>query len=145
MSLDPFTAALDLGKVAIERIWPDANRRAEEMYKLETLRAQGRLEQLNAEVRILLAQMDVNKTEAAHSSIFVAGWRPGAGWVCVLGLFYTFFLRPILEWASGFAPGTHVPPELDMGDLITLLFGMLGIGGLRTFEKLKQVETTKLK
>jgi hypothetical protein len=77
--------------------------------------------------------------------MFVAGWRPAVGWVCVSGLFYTFLLKPIFPWAAsvvcniaGVSPVVPLLPEVPMGDLLVLLGGMLGFGGFRTFEKLKK-------
>ena len=84
------------------------------------------------------AQLEVNKTEAAHKSLFVSGWRPAVGWTCVFGLVYSFILHPLLSWASSIW-GIPVPPMLDTGPLMTLLFGLLGLGGFRTFEKVKGV------
>ena len=80
---------------------------------------------------------EINKVEAAHQSIFVAGWRPFIGWVCGLALAFQYLVRPFWVWASEtWWPGLPVPPTLD-GMLWELVFGMLGIGGLRTFEKVK--------
>jgi hypothetical protein len=86
-----------------------------------------------------LAQMEVNKAEAGSSSVFVAGWRPFIGWVCGLALFYQFLLSPLTMW-GGYIAGYPIPnpPTLDE-HLWELLFGMLGMGALRTFEKLKGV------
>lgn len=83
-------------------------------------------------------QVELNKVEAGHRSMFVAGWRPFIGWVCGVALLYNFIIRDILSWylsqsGSNFA---H-PPELAMEHLMTILLGMLGLGGLRTVEKLK--------
>lgn len=144
MSFDPISAAFDLGRVAIERIFPDKAQRAEQMLKLEALKQEGKLAELHAYVQLLVGQMEINKSEAQHSSVFVSGWRPGCGWVCVIGLFYTFLLRPLLQWGSGMFAEIPPPPELDMGDLLTLLLGMLGIGSMRTLEKFKGVETKSL-
>ena len=80
-----------------------------------------------------MAQVDVNKAEAQHRSIFVAGWRPFIGWVCGFALAYNFVLRDLFIWWVG--PET-APPALQMEHLITVLVGMLGLGGMRTFEKL---------
>ena len=80
MSFDPLAALFDLGKVAIEKIWPDPVKRAEEIRKLEEMRQRGDLEELNAKVKLLTGQMDINKVEAASSDRFVAGWRPFVGW-----------------------------------------------------------------
>ena len=120
MSLDPVTAGLDLVKVAVNKIWPD---------KTEQEKAE-----LAAAVTIVQGQLEVNKAEASNPSIFVSGWRPYVGWVCGMGLAYSFLGQPLLEWGS---INFHfiAPPKLDMGDLITILLGMLGLGGLRTYEK----------
>lgn len=81
--------------------------------------------------RPYLAQIALNKAEAAHRSLFVAGWRPFIGWVCGLGLTYSFLLRPFLiVWGAN-------APSLDMESIIGLLVGMLGLGGYRTYEKIK--------
>ena len=97
-------------------------------------------------------QLDVNKTEAQHKSIFVAGWRPSIGWVCSLGLAYQFLLYPLLVWiwtfgkAKGFVPvELNPPPTLDGDLLFSLIVGMLGMGGLRSFDKVKKVQTDKIK
>jgi len=84
-----------------------------------------------------IGQMEVNKAEAAHNSVFVAGWRPFIGWVCGLALFYQYLLAPMSVWVS-FIIGHPIPspPSLD-DQLWQLLFGMLGMGALRSFDKLK--------
>jgi hypothetical protein len=86
-----------------------------------------------------LAQLEVNKVEATHKSIFVAGWRPFVGWVCGVAMSYHFILAPLLQF--GFALGgiDQDLPEFDFSQLSTVLMGMLGLGGLRTFEKMKGV------
>jgi len=86
-----------------------------------------------------LAQLEVNKAEATHKSIFVAGWRPFVGWVCGVALAYHFILAPLLQF--GFALGgiEQDLPEFEFSQLSTVLMGMLGLGGLRTFEKMKGV------
>jgi hypothetical protein len=86
-----------------------------------------------------LAQLEVNKVEATHKSIFVAGWRPSVGWVCSLAMLYHFILAPMIQF--GFALGgiEQELPEFDFSQLSTVLMGMLGLGGLRTFEKMKGV------
>lgn len=85
------------------------------------------------------AQTEINKAEAMHRSIFVAGWRPWIGWICGLSLFYHAIVLPlILLWVA--VTGTEVPlPDFDNTLLTTVLMGMLGFGGLRTYEKLKGV------
>src|SRR5210317_1620345 len=83
--------------------------------------------------KLIELQGEVNKIEAQHRSIFVAGWRPFIGWVCGVALLYNFILRDLIAWLS---PGV-MPPALQMEHLLTVLMGMLGLGGLRTYEKLK--------
>jgi hypothetical protein len=83
-------------------------------------------------------QLEINKAEASHKSIFVAGWRPFIGWTCGIALAWHFVLQPLIMFLSvlfGFA----LPelPAFDMGSLMTVLMGMLGLGGLRTYEKQK--------
>ena len=90
------------------------------------------------QISIQLAQIDVNKTEATSSNLFVSGWRPSVGWVCVFGLIYSFILQPIISWYST-AHGYVSPPALDLSTLITILGGLLGIGTLRTVEKINGV------
>lgn len=86
-----------------------------------------------------LAQMEVNKAEAQSGSLFVGGWRPSIGWVCSIALFYQFVFSPIAVWI-GFLVGHPIPkpPTLDE-HLWELMFGMMGMGALRSFEKLKGV------
>jgi len=85
-----------------------------------------------------LAQIGVNKQEANHRTIFVAGWRPFIGWVCGVALLYNFILRDIIAWLLVMYDKTlQPPPELAMEHLMTVLLGMLGLGGMRTYEKLK--------
>ena len=88
-----------------------------------------------------MAQVDVNKTEAAHRSIFVAGWRPFIGWVCGFALAYHFLLYPLLTFILTIAyKGQQIElPVFDIESLSTILLGMLGLGGLRTYEKRKGI------
>jgi hypothetical protein len=87
-----------------------------------------------------LAQIDVNKKEAEHFSVFVAGWRPGAAWVCVAGLAWHYILQPVVVFFAVLY-GYQLPPlpVFDMDALMTLLFGLLGLGGFRAIEKIKGV------
>lgn len=84
-------------------------------------------------------QREINKAEAANASLFVAGWRPAIGWVCALALGFQYLLRPLFGWAAGiWWPQLPALPGLD-SNLWELMFGMLGLGGLRSFEKAKGV------
>ena len=81
-------------------------------------------------------QLDVNKVEAAHKSLFVAGWRPAIGWVCAIGLFYNVILANIIGiWVD--------LPEIDTTLLVPVMMGMLGLGAMRSYEKVQGVSREK--
>ena len=93
-----------------------------------------------------LAQVDINKIEAASTSLFVSGWRPAVGWVGVAGLTYQFLGYPLMQWVWAFGQGVDLipkglppPPDLQVEQLMTLLAGLLGFGGMRSFEKYRGV------
>ena len=128
----PLEALLNIGSQLIDRLWPDPQKAAEaklELYKLQS----------SGELQTMLAQMEINKVEAANPSLFVAGWRPCIGWGCATALFYQYLLRPLV---IGFAPSFGIIPPPFPGldeNLWQLMMGMLGLGGLRTFEKIQGV------
>lgn len=121
----------------LDKIIPDPKASADAKLELLKLAQAGDLAALDAEMKLALGQIEVNKAEAS-TDLFRGGWRPFAGWVCGIGLGYNFLVRPLLPWIVN-AFGGNVPdlPEIDINTLMGLLFGMLGLGGLRTFEKLK--------
>ena len=86
------------------------------------------------------AQLEVNKTEAAHKNLFVAGWRPAVGWVCVLGMASNFMVIPLANFALALVESTVVVPILDLTQMMPVLMGMLGLGAMRTVEKAKGVQ-----
>ena len=93
----------------------------------------------------MLAQLEVNKAEAASNSLFVAGWRPAIGWVCGLAFAWHFVLGPVVTLILSYT--VEVPPQLpefDMSSLLTVMMGMLGLGGLRTYEKKKGVDKPRV-
>jgi hypothetical protein len=111
----------------------DKDKAAELAHDLSTLSERIANEQV-------LAQLEVNKAEAASGSFFRGGWRPSIGWICGLALFWSFILQPFLVFFL-LVFGVEMPPlpELNTGDLMPILLGMLGLGGLRTFEKTKGI------
>lgn len=101
---------------------------------------------LEMEARLLEAataqasqQTEINKIEAGHASIFVSGWRPYIGWVCGMAIAWAFLVAPMLSWLLPVMGVVAVVPPLQTEFLLELVFAMLGLGGLRTFEKLKGV------
>ena len=96
--------------------------------------------ELNQELhKANMAQIEVNRVEAQHRTVFVAGWRPFTGWICASALAYHFIIEPILIFALALQNIQLTLPTFDMGSLLTVLMGMLGLGGLRTYEKAKGI------
>lgn len=144
MSFDPLSALFDLGKTAIEKIWPDPSKRAEEMLKLEQLKQSGDLAKMQAEVSLMLGQIEINKAEAQHPSVFVAGARPAVMWIGAFGLAYAAIIEPIARFvARVICDYSGEFPVLDTTITMQVLFGILGLGAYRTFEKTKEVQTDR--
>lgn len=125
MPLDPITAVSDLATTVVNKLWPD--------------KSAAEAAQLAAAVALVQGQLDVNRAEAASPSAFTSGWRPGIGWICAAALAMQYIARPTLMWA-GVMTGHDWPtlPGID-DNLWQLMLGLLGLGGLRTVEKLKGV------
>lgn len=128
------TVIESVGKVASDLITTDKER-------LEMALREKELDQ-----RLDLAQIEVNKAEAIHSSIFVAGWRPAIGWIGAAAMAYQFLLYPLLLWGWTWMQGVGwipkeltPPPVLEADQLWVILSGILGIAGMRSFEKTKGV------
>jgi hypothetical protein len=128
----PVLAMLGIGEKLIERLWPDPGKAAEAKLELFKLEQSGELAQI-------MGQIEVNKAEAANASVFVSGARPFIMWICGIGLGMQFIVSPLLTWGAAFLGKVVVLPPLDMGTLLTLLMGMLGLSGMRTVEKLNRV------
>ena len=92
---------------------------------------------------IAKAQIEVNKTEAAHTSLFVAGWRPACGWVAVLGMAGNFLVIPVANFILALVESAVTVPILDLSQMMPVLMGMLGLGAMRTMEKTKGVQREK--
>lgn len=126
------TAALEI----IDKVIPDPQAKAAAKLELLKLEQQGEFKKLDADLQIMLAQADINKVEAASTDPFRGGWRPAVGWVCVTGMAWTYIAAPMLGWISA-AKGWPPPPQIDTFDLLIMLGGMLGFGGMRSFERIR--------
>jgi hypothetical protein len=123
----------------LDRIIPDPV--AREHAKLELLRTERAqdIEELKTALAADIPQSEINKIEAASTDRFVAGWRPFIGWVCGVAFAYHFVLQPLLAFImANTSAHPVVLPEFDMDTLSTVLMGMLGLGGLRTLEKIRK-------
>jgi hypothetical protein len=124
---------LEVGKTLLDRFVPDLQAKQAAEMELVRMAADGELKQV-------IAQLEINAREATHSSIFVAGWRPAFGWCGAAGFLYATIGQPVLAWV-GSIRGWPAPPELNLDLLWVVVTGLLGIGGLRTVEKMKGVES----
>jgi hypothetical protein len=123
---------LDIGKTLLDRFGPeDKTEKAKAEAEFIRMAAEGELKQI-------VAQLEINAKEAAHPSIFVAGWRPFFGWAGGIGFIYATMLQPMLAWWSSIK-GWPTPPTLNIDLLWVVITGMLGISTMRTFEKTKSV------
>lgn len=125
MALDPVSAALDLAGNVINKIWPD------------------KTEQEKAELALIVAtvqgQMAVNQTEAAHPSVFVSGWRPYIGWVCGMAFAWNWIGLPVTKVALSLNGVDMTLEPASMAEMMPVLLGMLGLAGMRTYERVEGV------
>jgi hypothetical protein len=121
----------------LDKILPDPQQAADAKIKVLEMAQRGELAVLDADMKLAMGQMEVNKVEAG-TDLFRGGWRPATGWTCVFGLVYQFLLQPLLPWVVLVFGGSVPPlPSIDNETLMVLLTGMLGLGGLRTFERVR--------
>lgn len=125
MALDPITAGIDLVSTVINKFFPD---------KSEQEKAQ-----LAASLTLIQGQLDINKAEATSPSTFTSGWRPFIGWVCGMACAWNWIVLPAAKFLTIYFNHPVVLSPADVSEMMPLLFGMLGLGGLRTYEKVKGV------
>lgn len=121
----------------LDRLFPDPIERDKAELELFKAQQEGAFKELDNQLAINLAQVEANKVEGSSENLFKAGWRPAVGWVCVAAFAYAGLGRPLIPFVAGLF-GHQVPELPPIDDVFTeLLFGMLGLGGMRTFEKFK--------
>ena len=152
------TALAKVGQSILARVWPDPKAQAEAQLKLAELEQKGDIAELQAHLEGMLGQLEINKTEAQHPSIFVSGWRPAVGWVCVISLFFIYVPKALFLSGTWLAQSIMllneatditkitlpIYPDLGVSDLIGLLMSMLGIGIMRSVDKVKNVDTKRI-
>ena len=137
-----FSAAQSL----IERFFPDPEKQAEAQRALLQMQQNGELALLASETDLAKLQIQVNVEEAKHANIFVSGWRPAVGWCCAAAFAYSYVVLPFAQFlvftfgTTAMAEQLKLAPALQLSEMLPVLFGMLGLGGLRTVEKVKNVE-----
>ena len=132
MGFDPLSSILDVAGKVIDKVFPDPEKKAAAQLALLELAQKG-------ELASMIAQTDINKIEAANPRLLVSGWRPGAGWVCVASLALQFIVNPLATWIAALCGHPIVFPNLDMGSLLVILGGMLGLSTNRMVEKVNGV------
>lgn len=113
----------------------DPTEKAKALAKLNEMSHDEIMAQMDMDKSIAVAQAQTNTAEASSGSIFVAGWRPFVGWVCGAAYAYTFVLQPFFVFILAAFGRNVVPPALSMSDLVPVLFGMLGLGAMRSWDK----------
>ncbi len=129
----PIVSILEIGARLLDKVIPDKD--ARERAQAELLKAAN-----DQDFQLSLAQIRVNEEEAKSENIFKSGWRPAIGWICVFGLAYNFVIYNLLLWVVATFGLNITPPALMSDILMELVFAMLGLGSLRTFEKVKGIK-----
>ena len=130
--MDPISAVAGLLNTAIDKIWPDPAAKA-------SAEAQLMMAQAQAAIASVQQQIDINKLEAANTNIFVSGWRPFVGWVCGSAFAFHFLALPLLNWLAQLFGHDAIVIAFDMSTLSTVLMGLLGLGTMRSVERLAGV------
>jgi hypothetical protein len=129
----PVLSILEIGAKLLDKVIPD--KEAREKAQAELIRAAQ-----DQDFQLALAQIKVNEEEAKSENLFKSGWRPAIGWICVFGLAYNFVIYNILLWFINIYRLNVTPPALMSDILMELVFALLGLGSLRTFEKIKGIK-----
>lgn len=129
MALDPISAALDLGGKLIDRLWPNPEEAAKAKLELLKLEREG-------DLAAMVAQTDINKIEAQSTHLFVSGWRPFIGWVCGASLIYAALIEPLARFIAKVMFSYNGEfPVIDTTLTLQILLGLLGLAGMRSWEK----------
>ncbi|CAB4126081.1 Holin of 3TMs, for gene-transfer release [uncultured Caudovirales phage] len=130
--MDPITQALGIGSKLIDRLWPDPAQADAAKLELLKLQQSGELAQMSG-------QLEINKTEAASSSLWVSGWRPSVGWVCSAACAWNWLGLPIARLVCELLGHPIALAPADLSEMLPVLIGLLGISSLRSLEKINKV------
>lgn len=133
MALPLVGTVLDIGKTLIERLIPDKKAQAEALQKLEEMHQAG-------DLQVISGQIEINKIEAASTNVFIAGWRPFVGWTLGAGLAVMLVIGPLMAWGSALAGKPMQQPEMPTEIVLALTTSLLGMSGMRSWEKYKGVQ-----
>ena len=139
MAFDPISIALDIGGKVIDRLWPDPLQANAAKLELLKMQQNGELAQLASNTELAKGQLAVNEAEAASSSLLVSGWRPFIGWVCGAAFAWNWIGLPAGLFIAALMDKELNLAQADMSEMLPVLLGMLGLGALRTTEKIKKV------
>lgn len=145
MGIMPWGSATELIKVGVGKVWPDIVKADEVFATLRVAEAQGAFAEIESQWSSAMDQIAASQQEAASQSVFVAGWRPFIGWVCGSAFAWSFVVQPAfvtLLTSFGHPILQQNLPVLDFAQIQPVLYGMLGLGALRTYEKVKGYKTT---
>jgi len=120
----------------LDKFFPDKTKQAEFAFELQKLAASQAATELDDAFKLAQDQVQVDDDEAKSSNLFVSGWRPAIGWICGCAFGYNFILQPLLSWVSSIVK-IPVPPQLDLSEMTPVLLGMLGLGALHSYDRVK--------
>lgn len=121
----------------VDKLIPDPQAKAAAQLEILKLNQAGEFKEIDVDLQLALAQSDINKIEAASSDPFTSGWRPFIGWVCGVGFATQFVIGPWGTWIAALNDKPIPFPQMDVATMMPLLFGMLGLGAFRSYDKLK--------
>ena len=132
MAFDPVSLLLEVGNKVLDRVFPDPAQAAQAKLELVKMQQSG-------DLAVIAGQLDINKAEAANPSVFVSGWRPFIGWVCGSACAWNWIGLPLAKAIAAYHQVPFALNPADLSEMMPVLIGLLGLGGLRTVEKIQGV------
>jgi hypothetical protein len=136
-----FLSLIPIVSTVLDKILPDPKAAADAKFRMLEMVQKGESEALEADIKLAMGQMEVNKAEAASGNAFASSWRPLIGYIAGISLAYNFLVYPLLLWGQAIWLPHIMPPVLASDQLFELVLGMLGLAGFRTYEKVKRLNS----